>query len=245
VNSDAKGLASNLSLEWDAFSQAQTSTSWNTFLAKGNVISKNFLADFKSCDKSALMESQADEIWSSISSGAAVQDPTHLNKFFVLIHADLKRYQYYYWFCFPALTLPGEVRLSKPASTFGDVFGPDATAQTTEAFSAFKASHPDNCTFFVLLFNEDRSPRFVTLAEGLSEESGVPGFADPCTLADHPGWPLRNLLALICSRCPERLAKGMQALCLRQTAQPGAGKSIKDSLVLSVVSEEILKFAGE
>ena len=32
------------------------------------------------------------------------------------------------------------------------------------------------------------------LTEG---ESIYLGFADPCTLADHPGWPLRNLLSLV------------------------------------------------
>ena len=34
------------------------------------------------------------------------------------------------------------------------------------------------------------------------------GFADPSSLSDYPGWPLRNLIAFICYYKPEFLIKG-------------------------------------
>lgn len=40
------------------------------------------------------------------------------------------------------------------------------------------------------------------------------GFYDPCHLPKNPGWPLRNLLALICSRWD---LKSVRFLCYRET----------------------------
>ena len=52
-------------------------------------------------------------------------------------------------------------------------------------------------------------------------------FIDPCSLPEHPGWPLRNLLALLKF---QGLAE-IQVLCYRE--QPGTN-DISQSLVLTV-----------
>ena len=68
-------------------------------------------------------------------------------------------------------------------------------------------------------------PIFKTLHEGLSDSKFIPAFADPCTLENHPGWPLRNLLLLLTKCCPERLQKGLQVFCFRQQIVKAEGDS--------------------
>ena len=68
-------------------------------------------------------------------------------------------------------------------------------------------------------------PIFKTLHEGLSDSKFIPAFADPCTLENHPGWPLRNLLLLLTKCYPERLQKGLQVFCFRQQIVKGEGDS--------------------
>ena len=68
-------------------------------------------------------------------------------------------------------------------------------------------------------------PIFKTLHEGLSDSKFIPAFADPCTLENHPGWPLRNLLLLLTKYYPERLQKGLQVFCFRQQIVKGEGDS--------------------
>ena len=66
---------------------------------------------------------------------------------------------------------------------------------------------------------------FKSLDEGLSDSKFIPAFADPCTLENHPGWPLRNLLLLLTKCCPERLQKGLQVFCFRQQIVKAEGDS--------------------
>ena len=68
-------------------------------------------------------------------------------------------------------------------------------------------------------------PIFKTLHEGLSDSKFIPAFADPCTLENHPGWPLRNLLLLLTKCYPERLQKGLQVFCFRQQIVKAEGDS--------------------
>ena len=58
-----------------------------------------------------------------IASGVALRDPNALNAFSVLAFADLKSWQFSYWFCFPALKLgTGAVRVTR-RSPIGSVDG--------------------------------------------------------------------------------------------------------------------------
>ena len=74
----------------------------------------NTIEDFKAADKAALFNDLADEVrpafvivlvltraqmWTSI---ITQKDVSKLNRFLLITFADLKKYQYYYWFAFPA-----------------------------------------------------------------------------------------------------------------------------------------------
>ena len=88
----------------------------------------------------------------------------------------------------------------------------------------------------------DDKVNILSLKEGVENENNtelVLAFADPSTLSDYPGWPLRNLLALIAKKCPNRLRKGLKVLCLRQKAVIGGQLDINLSKILNVLWENI------
>jgi hypothetical protein len=61
---------------------------------------------------------RAVQVWADILSGRAERDSSLLTRFFLLTFADLKRWDFYYWFAFPALVLPHPARSTplRPAS---------------------------------------------------------------------------------------------------------------------------------
>ena len=81
----------------------------------------------------------------------------------------------------------------------------------------------------------------LSLKEGVIETKSdtelILAFADPSTLTEYPGWPLRNLLALIAKKCPEKLKRGLKVLCLRQKAVIGGQLDINSSKILNLIWE--------
>ncbi|XP_031518312.1 ubiquitin-like modifier-activating enzyme ATG7 isoform X4 [Papio anubis] len=109
-NGDSAGLPARLTLEFSAFDMSAP-TPARCCPAVGTLYNTNTLESFKTADKKLLLEQAANEIWESIKSGAALENPVLLNKFLLLTFADLKKYHFYYWFCYPALCLPESLPL--------------------------------------------------------------------------------------------------------------------------------------
>ncbi|MED6253213.1 Autophagy protein 7, partial [Ataeniobius toweri] len=84
----------------------------------------NTLDAFKATDKKALLEKEAKEIWDAIQTGAALKNPSILCRFILLTFADLKKYHFYYWFCFPALCFPDGLKMIQPPVSLEQVFSP-------------------------------------------------------------------------------------------------------------------------
>jgi ubiquitin-like modifier-activating enzyme ATG7 len=55
--------------------------------AYGILLNKNTLQAFKNCDKIALLEELGQELWQSITSGEALDNPALLSRFFLLTYA--------------------------------------------------------------------------------------------------------------------------------------------------------------
>nr|XP_013800752.1 PREDICTED: ubiquitin-like modifier-activating enzyme ATG7 isoform X3 [Apteryx mantelli mantelli] len=120
-NGDPLGLPARLTLEFSAFDM-NASIPARCCPAFGTLYNTNTFETFKSCDKKSLLEKEANEIWESIKSGAALENPMLLNRFLLLTFADLKKYHFYYWFCYPALCFPDGIHIIQKPVCLGDRF---------------------------------------------------------------------------------------------------------------------------
>ncbi|XP_049571498.1 ubiquitin-like modifier-activating enzyme ATG7 isoform X5 [Orcinus orca] len=85
-NGDSAGLPARLTLEFSAFDM-NAPTPAHCCPAVGTLYNTNTLEAFKAADKKLLLEQAANEIWESIRSGAALDNPVLLNKFLLLTFA--------------------------------------------------------------------------------------------------------------------------------------------------------------
>ncbi|VDN23575.1 unnamed protein product, partial [Cylicostephanus goldi] len=122
------------------------------------------------------------QIWDIIESGEWLDHPDRLTSFFFTVYADLKKYQYYYWNCFPTLCYPSDMTQKVAPITVDE-----------------RLMH---------YFDETKAPVFIWKSSGdclpISKLSEINGseevkvvFADPSPLRGRAGWPLRNLIAAI------------------------------------------------
>ncbi|VDM79220.1 unnamed protein product [Strongylus vulgaris] len=93
-----------LSLGHESFEQSYT----NAY--HGRLLLYNTLESFKGLDRRSLLKSEAQKIWHVIESGEWLEHPEYLTTFVFTVYADLKKYQYYYWNCFPTLCYPSDMK---------------------------------------------------------------------------------------------------------------------------------------
>jgi ubiquitin-like modifier-activating enzyme ATG7 len=176
------------------------------------------------------------QIWADVVSGRAVAHPWLLTRFLLLTYADLKKFKYTYWFAFPALSPAAPFAATSTAAVGARLSAAQQSAVRTsyEALRHGDDGNGDAAFFLVVVGSDDGAgTRVATLSEhaALSAAGATVwlGFADPCGLPTHPGWPLRNLLVL--ARVQWRTHRAT-VLCLREN--PGK-EDISRSLVLDVV----------
>ncbi|XP_076265658.1 autophagy-related 7 isoform X2 [Rhynchophorus ferrugineus] len=133
-------------LELDSTSFNSQFNAQNMYIPfKGKVINKNTVEDFKECNKMDLINSEGRCLYDNIISGAAIKDPALLNSFLLLSFADLKKYHYYYWFCFP---VPTGITLEKNTCTLlSDEFPEDMIKQF---YTDFQSLDTINKSYFLV-----------------------------------------------------------------------------------------------
>ena len=190
----------------------------------GSLVNVNTFERFKAFDRVSMLKEAGDKVWRAIASGAALRDPNALNAFSVLAFADLKSWQFSYWFCFPALKLgTGAVRVARRfgidarlASSLDarlrDAGASDAFAWATRVWFEKDASeHPLGggsirnvlhapLTEMNAMLKASRASSSDASSDGSDVSRVFLSFADACSNPDHPGWALRNLATLAAAR---------------------------------------------
>ncbi|XP_056293429.1 ubiquitin-like modifier-activating enzyme ATG7 [Pseudoliparis swirei] len=234
-NGDPLGLPTRLTLEFSAF-EVDGPTPARCCPATGTLYNTNTLDAFKTMDKKALLEKEAKEIWDAIQSGAALKDPSILCKFILLTFADLKKYHFYYWFCFPALCFPEGIKITQQPAALEQVFSAKQITALQEAYDVLCIKRGTTAEpYFLMKYTADTVQMapledwdtFVTDTKKVTV-----GVYDPCTLSQHPGWPLRNLLVLLASRWGSKLDT-VEVLCFRDQTLQGS-RSIQHSVVFQI-----------
>ncbi|XAR66561.1 Molybdopterin-synthase adenylyltransferase [Bertholletia excelsa] len=170
----------------------------------GILYNTNTLEGFHALDKQSLLKEEANKIWDDIHSGKAEEDSAVLSRFLLISFADLKKWTFHYWFAFPALVLdpPATLLDLRPASHW---LSKEEAESLSAACNEWRSSTATaDVPFFRVSIGSNSHATIKLLKDWESSQHDgqkfLFGFYDPCHLPSNPGWPLRNFLALICSR---------------------------------------------
>lgn len=232
-NGDPVGVPCRMNVEYTSFDEI-VKTPTRCFKTVGTLHNKNTIDSFKECDKKCLLEQSGKQIWEDIVSGKAIEDPSLLSRFLLLTYADLKKYVYYYWFAFPCLCPPLDITMVTAPVTLDKTFTLEQIKALESSYDSFQSSHSSFVGYFLVTMDTDIKVQEVKGMDNYIGDSKkvMFAFADPCTLDGHPGWPLRNYLALIAHRWGDYLSE-IQVLCFRDRSKDGV-RDISSSLVLTV-----------
>uniref|UniRef100_A0A3B3CMU4 Ubiquitin-like modifier-activating enzyme ATG7 n=1 Tax=Oryzias melastigma TaxID=30732 RepID=A0A3B3CMU4_ORYME len=239
-NGDPVGLPTRLTLEFSAF-DVDALTPARCCPAVGTLYNTNTLDAFKNIDKRALLEKEAKEMWNAICSGAALKDQSLLSRFILLTFADLKKYHFYYWFCFPALCFPEGIKIIQQPSILEHIFSPKQVTAVKDAYDDLCIKKGATAVPYFLMKYTDHTVQMAPLEDWetffTTTEKVTVGFYDPCTLSQHPGWPLRNLLALLAHQWGSKLDV-VEVLCFRDRTLQGS-RSIQHSVIFQIQLPEL------
>ncbi|XP_077181803.1 ubiquitin-like modifier-activating enzyme ATG7 [Paroedura picta] len=235
-NGDPAGMPARLTLEFSAF-DVNAPIPAHCCPAIGTLYNTNTLEAFRSCDKKFLLDQAANEIWDSIKSGEAVENPVLLNRFLLLTFADLKRYRFYYWFCYPALCLPEGIPLVQQPVCLAARFSPIQVKSLQSAYDELcqKEGHTA-LSYFLVKYYDDSV--LVSLLKNWDDffpdpkEKVILAVYDPCNFAQYPGWPLRNLLVLATQQWGVHLHT-VEVICFRDRTMQGA-RDISHSTIFEI-----------
>uniref|UniRef100_A0A663MMC7 Ubiquitin-like modifier-activating enzyme ATG7 n=1 Tax=Athene cunicularia TaxID=194338 RepID=A0A663MMC7_ATHCN len=235
-NGDPLGLPTRLTLEFSAFDM-NASIPARCCPAFGTLYNTNTFETFKSCDKKSLLEKEANEIWESIKSGAALENPMLLNRFLLLTFADLKKYNFYYWFCYPALCFPDGIHIIQKPVCLGDRFPLNQIQALQKAYDELCQKEGVTALPYFLIKYHDNSVEISLLKkwDGFFQDQGgkvTVGVYDPCNLSHYPGWPLRNFLILAAHKWGSIL-QSVEVLCFRDRTMQGV-RDITHSIIFEI-----------
>lgn len=155
----------------------------------GSILNKNTIEGFKGIDKEQYLAQEGRNLLNVVKS-SALDNPELLSRFSIISFADLKKHRFTYWFAFPALnTVKCRFNL---APYYAEEMFSDEEMQAVARLGK-------NRSYFVLNGSKTEFTAY-DVKEGF-EKMKEPGdwflvFADSCNDEEHPGWPLRNFLAL-------------------------------------------------
>ncbi|KAJ1995975.1 Autophagy protein 7 [Coemansia spiralis] len=215
----------------------------------GYLYNTNTIEEFKKCDKGEILRRAGADILGDIRSGKATQKPELLWPFMLLSFADLKKYHFYHWFAFPAVTAdPPDTTVGTPTPISEAVANCSELGSLFTAISSFSRGKSRGYGAFVAVYRPSASARpweIYSLADwdkAFSSSSGsdgsiaMLGFVDPSSHSTRPGWPLRNLLAWVRYCHPE--AARLSVLCFRDAVL--ASGNVCSSEALRQQSESVV-----
>ncbi|XP_053214466.1 ubiquitin-like modifier-activating enzyme ATG7 [Panonychus citri] len=241
-NDSSRGLYPIVSLDYESFNVKDSWTDCNSFPLYGSLIIANTIEDFKSLDKTQLTEKIGGQIWNNIINSESSDNlPSILSRFLLIVYADLKKYRYYYWFCFPALCFPKETINCSQGRFLSDLHSESVVSSLV---STHKELPINDRSYFLTLISGDNQVKLFPLKEYSnllkSSQKFYVSFADPCTDPNHPGWPLRNLITYLVKRFE---IQSLDVLCYR-FKNNSAGSSLIIHLTFDQVNRNITEYPG-
>ncbi|KAL4857490.1 Ubiquitin-like modifier-activating enzyme ATG7 [Chlorella vulgaris] len=188
------------------------------FTAAGDLYVFNTQERLLQFDRRAAAAEVGRRMWEAIQTGLGERDPGQLLHVVLLAFCDLKHYKYRFWFGVPALQPSQPFTLAAPPISLLQALGQHAAA-VADACSEHAAAARQPAWLVTMGSGGGVAAAPLTEWQRLQqgEEQGEHqlylAVADSSNLADHPGWPLRNLLLLAAARWR---CRSLRVLCLRQ-----------------------------
>ncbi|KAK9296789.1 hypothetical protein QLX08_009310 [Tetragonisca angustula] len=236
-----------LTLDFTSFNEdLETVDNSLSVLCCGRMINTNTFEAFRQINPEKFIDSMGKDVINSIQDGTALQSPWKLSLFLVLAYSDLKKYKFYYWVAHPTpLKLP-EMYYEESPKSINEEF---AAKHVEDLCQGFLQLDSRTKNYFTVLLSGDKMT-IVDLAAGVkaintnSEKQSQSyneiyfAFYDPCATSN-PGWPLRNLLCLLCWHCPTYyFSKVIKFISIR-------GNKTQKSLVFALKSKQYENYKCE
>ncbi|OCF41825.1 E1-like protein-activating enzyme Gsa7p/Apg7p [Kwoniella heveanensis CBS 569] len=206
---ESAGIDGSVNVGGNAFGDDIEKPPLNSIPLQGILKNFNTLEQFRQVESK---KSAFDQVVDMILESWNTDDPM-INLFLLVSFADLKRYVYQYWFAFPAV-------VSKPAwETDRSGFSPADPHEIESVRHQMRLlDGRSNCQQALLVKRTPTAILIGTLSSYHEFFDGIPldrrtvAFRDPSSSANHPGWPLRNILSYLQRK---HGVKQIRVLCLR------------------------------
>ncbi|CAD6191229.1 unnamed protein product [Caenorhabditis auriculariae] len=172
---DTVGAECRISLSYESLGEHSSSS------YKGQLSLWNTLEAFKKLDRTSMIKIYGRKIWNSIKSGEWLNDVRTLFYFSFTAFADLKKFKYVYWSCYPAICYPPDIE-------HNSLVLDDPKPLLDYHFSTGEV---------VFILAGDSCGKLSRLSEFSSSDQVSLVIADPSPVESTCGWPVRNLLAAI------------------------------------------------
>eukprot|EP00730_Choanoeca_flexa_P019122 TRINITY_DN9333_c0_g1_i5.p1 TRINITY_DN9333_c0_g1~~TRINITY_DN9333_c0_g1_i5.p1 ORF type:complete len:678 (+),score=139.56 TRINITY_DN9333_c0_g1_i5:2-2035(+) len=204
-------VAARLRLENTSFGSELGSSLAGDIEARGTLRNTNTLDSFKTFDLAGAAQDVAVKLASDIISGAAIIDHGLLSPFLILSHSDLKKYKYYHWMATPALKPDADILLAQPVRSALETFTQEQLQSILETVTALRTENGTK-SWFVMTDHDISQLRAISSSDDCTIQEATYVMLDPSSSPQHPGWPLRNFLALLSSH----RTGNVRVLCLRR-----------------------------
>ncbi|GAA5885007.1 hypothetical protein JCM16303_006514 [Sporobolomyces ruberrimus] len=191
------GITSGLELDQDSFSDSDStqvgqhhSNNSGRIRLNGTLRNFNTIEEFKQCDKAQLAQEAAEQIWSQVISTSEAPFVETLNPFLIVTFADLKKYKYYYWACFPALVQKPGWELASEQGWSNVNIPRDLPLESGATLARPSANGVEVLQYAPL-------KDFASFWANTPPDSRTLVYLDPSSHTSAPGWTLRNLLSYL------------------------------------------------
>ncbi|GAA5971784.1 hypothetical protein JCM3765_003213, partial [Sporobolomyces pararoseus] len=157
---------------------------------KGILRNFNTIEEFKQCDKAKLAQEAGERIWSQITSSSQEANVESLNPFLIVTFADLKKYKYYYWACFPALVQKPGWELARQSDWKSVEIPRDVPLTSGAALARPSATNTEELEYAPI-------GQYASFWSNTVSDMRTLVYADPSSHPSAPGWTLRNLLSYL------------------------------------------------
>ncbi|XP_018335644.1 ubiquitin-like modifier-activating enzyme ATG7 [Agrilus planipennis] len=187
---------------------------------KGHFVNKNTIESFKECDKAHILHNEGLNIWKDIISGAALDNPSLLNKFFILAFAELKKYHFYYWCLYPCIS---KLKLNLTSITNLKDCGSFNEQEVLNRLLEDYLKLDNNQKQFFLIKRSDLKVQTLNSCFSIKTKENILineddyffCFSDPCMTDTYAGWPLRNYILFLLYYCPKLAGKSVNVISFR------------------------------